>query len=163
MSIFIGADQYLRFKYPIINELTTKLCQNFLRNTHLIFLRIERDFDFLCNAFLNELGKNIRLNKISLAGSDLHKQGQQVAILEFIDNAGKKKKVIYKPSPVQADAMLVGNIDLLKRYDPKYTNCYSLLEGINRGLRDKDKALPTYLIAPKKTQIITILLTIMVI
>jgi hypothetical protein len=53
------------------------------------------------------LGKGAKLKGLRFTGSDFHKGGKQVLILRFADGGGEKK-IAYKPSNLQVDALLFG-------------------------------------------------------
>jgi hypothetical protein len=147
---FNGGEKYwlhMKQTYPEMRNIFDRLTQNFTKSTELLIKRVESDYKFICIAFLGDLEGGIKLTGIKLTDSDLHKDGQQVAILEFTDSKGKSKKLIYKPSPVQSDALIFGNMEKLQEFDPQYTKCRSMLEIFNKSL---SIPLPKYLIAPRK-------------
>lgn len=139
--------EFLQERFQNLFETNKIVTHNFIQTRLMALKRIQQDFDVLKSCFLKELGNNIKLYEISSSGSDFHKQGQQVLILTFIDSTNKSKKVIYKPSPVQADALLVGNIEELKTINKNYQGHFSLIELLNSALSEESK-LPTYLIVP---------------
>lgn len=148
---------YMERTFPVFTQLKDTLCKNFLKNMLKTFKRLDQDMSILREGFLNDLGQNISLVNIGSTNSEFHRQGQQVLILTFFGN-GNTKKVVYKPSAVQTDAMLVGDVKRLGQLDQRYAKQYSLLEALNRGLeRANQKPLPTYLIIPRedKTSAVT--------
>jgi lantibiotic modifying enzyme len=142
--------EYMQAKYPNLSLSNTKLRENCQTNILTALRRIGQDFveDSPLRAAFN-LHQDDRLVNIKSTGSDLHRDGGQVLILEFAGNNNEPpKKIIYKPAPVEADAILVGDLNRLSMVDKKYTNVPSLLGRIDPNL--------TYLIVPKKDgQLIT--------
>jgi hypothetical protein len=64
---------------------------------------IKKDMDNMVESGL--LGDGATLKGIRFTGSDFHKGGKQVLILRFKDG-DEEKKVVYKPSNLQVDALL---------------------------------------------------------
>lgn len=139
----VQIEQYVRNIHKITN--------NFIRHMEILFKRIEKDSVLLKQLFLNGLTE-ARLINIESSGSDYHKSGGQVLILTFKDSNDKEKKVVYKPSSVQADAMLIGNLQALQAIDPTYRNQKSLSTIINETVVSTDtevnNLMPTYMIMP---------------
>lgn len=144
----------LKNKYPKIMESLRTITDNYIQNTKSIFSRLKKDKKMLEQYFLQDL-ENPVLRKIISTGSDFHKHGQQVLILEYIGSNGKTKKIVYKPSPITADAMIVGDVAQLASINSEFANQKSFVEIINE-LIDKSyppevaehKKLPNYLIVP---------------
>ena len=149
---------YLLNKYPALKALFNRLTENYLMNIQVVLNRIRQDLSLIQKSFAPEpLNKSsqlqIKLAKMTLTQSDRHRQGQQVIILEFCSptadenkQGGHRFKVVYKPAPVQADALIIGNIQRLTILDEEYKECFSLIEILNPAL---DLPLPTYLIIPR--------------
>ncbi len=55
------------------------------------------------------LPKGAVLKGIEFTGSDFHKGGKQVLFVRYVDNQGKEKKVVYKPSSLAVDSLLFGS------------------------------------------------------
>jgi Domain of unknown function (DUF4135) len=118
-------------------------------NFDILLSRINKDMEKIIRpAFLNDF-ENPKLMGITPTGSDLHNRGNQVLILEFTDqnNLWRTRKVVYKPTPVQADAMLFGDNERLNKIKGEYKGCPSFIEIMNSKLAPADQ-LPTYLIVP---------------
>lgn len=137
-------------------EVYKKITDNFINSGILALNRITNDFDeTICPGFLSDNKSEWVLTEIGLTGSDLHKNGQQVLILTF-SNKKSKHKVVYKPSPVTADMMLVGDLSRLPElHKKKYHGQSSLLEIAERMLEKttvpeyiSGTQLPKYLIVP---------------
>jgi len=149
-------------KKRFVRTVLGNVSDDFVASTRRLFKRLATDRKLLHKAFLSEFdAKSTRLEHIQATGSDLHKGGQQVLILTFRDDDDHSQKVVYKPSPVQADAMLFGNVQRLQKIDTSYRDHFSILEMLNSGLRDDAEeeeededseesraALLTYLIVP---------------
>lgn len=127
-------------------EFCASLTQQFIHNTKTTLKRIISDADLLVDCFLGDL-HSPKLRRIIFSGSDLHKHGQQVLMLEFIDQDGHSRRVVYKPAPLVADAMLFGDVQTLARINPIYEGHQSFSELMNGFMNSK--LLPTYLIVPR--------------
>jgi hypothetical protein len=107
------------------------------------------------------------LKRIESTGSDFHKGGKQVLILTFsirywvLSHGAAPKwgelKVVYKPSDIEADCLIIGDSAAVRRADPNFPITASLTEVIN-GLIATEKStnpqstletLPTYRILPR--------------
>lgn len=143
--------KYMHATYPNINNFLQRIGTNFYNNTLQAIQRIQNDINLLRHDLLKNLGEPITLLNIHFTNSDLHKQGQQVLILEFANNLNVKKFVVYKPSSVLADAFLVGDMQRLANIDHNFSECSSLLNIFNRHLNESREhpPLPTYLIIPR--------------
>ncbi|MCC6808916.1 MAG: DUF4135 domain-containing protein [Deltaproteobacteria bacterium] len=115
-------------------HMASRMADNFVRNIHLACERVTVDLEDVGKAFGLE-GKP-KLVDISSSGSDFHKGGKQVLMLTFIDATGEPKKIVYKPSDVESDALIVGN------------QKGSLATMLNATLPE-DCRLPTYTILAK--------------
>lgn len=87
---------------------------------------IKKDLKDMASSGL--VGPGAKIEGVRFTGSDFHKGGKQVLILRFND-AGKEKKVVYKPSNLQVDALLFGK----------------------DSVADKLGGVDTYNIVPRKT------------
>lgn len=132
--------QYLQMEQSL-----RQIQQDAIRNIEKMLQRIEHDFPVLEKGFLSHMNEP-KLVGITPSGSDMHKQGQQVYFLTFRDKDEKELKIVYKPTSVQADAMLVGNLNKLKALDASYEGHESLAEIFNRRALEP---IPTYLILPR--------------
>lgn len=104
----------------------------------------------------------IQLIDVSYTGSDVHKIGGGVSILHFEINNKRRKKIIYKPSAVLIDALIIGNIQSISHLSFQFDQITrfelgnkSFFEIVNEYLK-KEKMLsdnyeiimPTYKILP---------------
>lgn len=140
--------QILTKQYPAIEEMINQICLNFTQNTNQAFSRIVDDLELLEKNFLQGMS-NPYLSKIISTGSDFHKQGQQVLILVFTDDNEKQRKIVYKPSSVLADAMIVGDLKKLSEIDPDYKNQKSMSEIINESAKKESHKVGSYLVVPR--------------
>ncbi|WP_454780425.1 DUF4135 domain-containing protein [Legionella sp. WA2022007384] len=131
--------------YPQMEQSLRQIQQDAIRNIEKMLQRIEHDFPVLEKGFLSTMNEP-KLVGITPSGSDMHKQGQQVYFLTFRDKDEKELKIVYKPTSVQADAMLVGDVNSLKKLDASYEGHESLAEIFNRRALE---TIPTYLILPR--------------
>lgn len=143
-----------------------RLLTDFQENTQRMLERIACDRNELKSLFLNEVNndKQIKLCGIQSMGSDFHHHGRQVHSLEFSCNSStyserlqnkqetvKPVKVIYKPFPIMADAMLFGDIERLAQVDAQFANEHSFAEIVNQALiKDNKEPLKTYLVWPRE-------------
>ena len=142
----------------------------FIANIQQACDRIYADRDIIRRVFFDQA--NIRLEQITSTGSDSHKRGKQVLILEFVDtDSGQTHRLIYKPSDVEIDFKVMapsdGNdplVDFLHDQvdNPRYPNPQdSLTTLINHGLLKTNQdlcspikkpidfyELPTYRVLP---------------
>nr|HAT8714521.1 DUF4135 domain-containing protein [Legionella jordanis] len=143
----------MKKNYPNMSIHFAALGKNSTDNSLLLLARLKKDWDLLKHSLLEDW-QTPELRRIISSGSDFHKHGQQVLILEFTDGKNGLRKVIYKPSPVTADAMLFGDLQRLSKIDPAFTGEASFIELVNLNVLPSvkqpiAKPLPTYLIIPR--------------
>ncbi len=148
-----------RFSEDHYTERLNALVKNFTDSIRETFGRVIRDHELIERGFLLP-GKQSRLVQIIPSDSDLHKQGRQVYVLEFMtEDREETFRLIYKPSSILVDMMLFGNTDWLRERglqgevqrragvdDEESSFILSIAERINKlsdGLQ-----LPTYRILP---------------
>ena len=156
-------------QFPIAADAVTRIVENFQQNILRACRRVVQDKAMItalygdAYAWLTITG----LKRIESTGSDFHKGGQQVLILTFsirywvlIHGAAPKwgeLKVVYKPSDIEADCLIIGDSAAVRRADPNFPITASLTEIIN-GLIATEKStnpqstletLPTYRILPR--------------
>ncbi|WP_131794175.1 DUF4135 domain-containing protein [Fluoribacter gormanii] len=137
--------EYFAAHYPQMEQSLRQIQQDAIRNIEKMLQRIEQDFPLLEKGFLSHMIEP-KLVGITPSGSDMHKQGQQVYFLTFRDKDEIELKIVYKPTSVQADTMLVGDVKKLKDLDASYEGHESLAELFNRRALE---TIPTYLILPR--------------
>lgn len=149
---------------PLCRHAVKKIAENFIANLQSFSERLLKDWESINECFFQ--GKVQELVKIRTTGSDFHKGGKQVLILTFqleedlirdrlIESGEKKsygryekKKLVYKPSDVEVDFRLVGDVDAVKKHLPReFFISKSFAELINDFVRD-DSPLLTYKILP---------------
>jgi hypothetical protein len=101
--------QFLHELYPCLPKFMEKINSEFQNAIISALNNINLDKSIIHTNFLPDIEATYRLNKIIPTGSDLHKSGKQVLILEFSDDKNNKTKVIYKPSSILIDCMIIGN------------------------------------------------------
>jgi hypothetical protein len=138
--------------YPAYDSLLSSLSNNYKNKIKLLINRLSTDIDLINRGFNKSASHSqIKVSHISQTGSDLHRQGGQVLIIEFsLEINTSKFNIVYKPSSVEADTFITGNMEQLAILDEQYIDCKSFVELINPGLDSQGKkSLPTYLIVPK--------------
>ncbi|NTU53914.1 MAG: DUF4135 domain-containing protein [Chlorobiaceae bacterium] len=130
-------------------------CQRIVADKHdVMILFSDRDYELILD----------RLIEIKSTGSDSHKGGKQVLILTFFgllyDHDYKYEtvvfKLVYKPSDMESDCLIVGDSAALNRVDPNFFGQAkkSLVEIFNDAVAVHPEAkatpLPTYRILPKQ-------------
>ncbi|WP_235982812.1 type 2 lanthipeptide synthetase LanM family protein [Kordia aestuariivivens] len=87
-------DQYPMLKKWLLNEATV-----WMRQTHLLATRLEKDYESIQEQFFNNevLGE---IERITFGMGDRHRGGQSVAMVKFKSG----KKLIYKPRNLSIDA-----------------------------------------------------------
>jgi ASC-1-like (ASCH) protein len=145
-------EKHKDLKYPAYDPLMSTLANNYKNKMILLIERLTQDIKLIHDGFNKKTESQLIVSHILQTGSDLHRQGGQVLIIEFSNNTDNSNlKIVYKPSSVEADAFITGDINRLSSLDKEYENCKSFVEVINHGLDSLEKrALPTYLIIPKK-------------
>src|SRR5262249_51818556 len=93
-----------------------------------------------------------KLTAIQSTGSDFHKGGQQVLILTFsIQGATRTLHVVYKPSDLEVDCLIVGDTQAVNILRPRFQQS-SLMEMLNSLIQGRQDlglyAFPTYKILP---------------
>lgn len=142
--------QVLFQKYPELKSRLTKITANYVKAIKKLLRRLNNDMEMLKKHFLYSLDNPV-LSRIISSGSDFHKQGQQVLILVFDGVSEGSIKVIYKPSPITADAMLFGDLSKLQTINSKFSGQSSFVELLNKALIEDcpdNQPLTTYLIVP---------------
>ena len=92
---------------PNVEKLLDISSANFINNLRLCIERISKDKQAIETCFLD--GKRIeRLADIISTGSDSHKGGKSVLILEFVFGQNQHRRVVYKPSDIEIDYRMVG-------------------------------------------------------
>lgn len=133
---------------PLCQHAVKKIADNFTTNIKTFAINILNDWDDINNCFFG--GKAQLLDKITTTGSDYHKGGKQVLILTFQLNGNKTDKLVYKPSDIEVDCRLVGNIQAVKKYLPKKLQITkSFAELVNEFTQSDDCPLQTYKILPR--------------
>ena len=153
-------------RFPITAHALQTITNNFQQNILQACTRIIQDQKAITNLFKDkyEWLTLDGLKAIESSGSDFHKGGKQVLILTFsISYFGYKHpvrdqlKLVYKPSDIEVDCLLVGDSSAVKQADSNFNITASLIEIIN-GLVKQAKLLnpnstleelPTYRILPR--------------
>ena len=153
-------------RFPITDAALQAITTNFQQNILQACQRIIQDRTAITNLFKDEYDFLTLdgLKDIESTGSDFHKGGKQVLILTFsISYFGQRfpvrdqLKLIYKPSDIEVDCLIVGDSAITKQADPNFNITASLTEIIN-GLIAQEKQnnptstlelLPTYRILPR--------------
>ncbi len=116
-----GTEELLQNNYGrILNILHATV-----RANQIALDRIAHDRDVICNQLLNDDQNTNAWNlaNIHWTGSDRHKQGQEVLILEYSNvNNGQIKKVVYKPTPLELSALLFGDSSSLQYLRKHYSD-----------------------------------------
>jgi hypothetical protein len=168
-NIILGANynanlQTFRINYPISAYALGRLATNFQNNIKECCERVFADGALLLN-FYNDLYNNTlaihQLTSIKSSGSDFHKGGKQVLILEFRGAylpAGAAAasaitfKIVYKPSDLEADCLIAGDSAAVNRVIPGFM-ANSLFEIYNATLAANPAIgglpLNTYRILPR--------------
>jgi hypothetical protein len=145
---------YMQEKYPSLKNMLQQVIENHVESMRVFFARLKKDMPEIEKFFGWSSGA--KLIKISGAGSDLHHKGEQVLILSFQDSKTGIKKIVYKPSPLEAHAMLTGDLKKLAAIDPKFKNqksffsildpqlCYGVLPRCDVDSSDLDSPLSHY-------------------
>lgn len=132
---------------PLCQHAVKKIADNFTTNIKTFAINILNDWNDINNCFFGGNAKS--LEEITTTGSDYHKGGKQVLILTFKLNTNKTEKLVYKPSDIEVDCRLVGDIQAVKKYLPtglQITNSFAEL--VNEFTKD-DCPLQTYKILPR--------------
>lgn len=146
---------------PSLQDQLQRLTANYIAVFSELFHRLEQDHSKLMRLYFKELEPRVCfLSKISLSGSDLHKQGRQVLILNYCKSLQQTKQflgtIVYKPSSVLPDMVFYGNTRALRENglttEVKLPGEFqSAAEIINAGLGNLALiAIPTYLIYPRE-------------
>jgi hypothetical protein len=149
---YYASQNDLKTLYPAYAPLLSSLANNYKNKMKLLITRLNTDLDLICRGFSrSESQSQIKVSQIIQTGSDLHRQGGQVLIIEFSDGTNTKFKIVYKPSSVEADTFITGDMERLSILDEQYINCKSFIELLNPEFNSQGKkSLPTYLIIPKR-------------
>ena len=126
---------------------------NFRRNIEKVLERVLKHYQLLAKYFLHQEHNKVHLQKIEMTGSDPHRGGQQVLILNFANKDTHKQvgRIVYKPSSVLTAAYVAGNSMLLNQGENPLLHNFegkSLFELCNDLLEENDPKLATYLIYP---------------
>lgn len=138
---------------PMIKHAVDRISHNFVSNITSACERICADWDTISTVFFDNDTRPAKLVKIIPTGSDFHKGGRQVLVLNFLCKNGSKRKLVqlvYKPADVELDYRFVGDTEAIRkvfRGDP-LASSQSLAELLN-GHLDSDFRLPTYRILPR--------------
>jgi hypothetical protein len=156
LTKYYSLNRDIKVLYPAFDNVLTKISLDFVNQCELLIQRICNDIDIISKGFNPEYKSDnqnrIQLNHIISSGSDTHHQGAQVLILEF-HNYNQSFKLVYKPSSVEADAFITGNMRRLKLIEPQWQEYRSFIEIVNQKLELQNICLlPTYLIIPKYDQ-----------
>jgi hypothetical protein len=148
--------------FPITDHALLRITGNFQRNIREACTRIIQDKAALVRLYNDQYPYLTlkRLKEIKSTGSDFHKGGKQVLILTFsVSYVGRYPmlddvlKVVYKPSDVEVDCLLIGNSAAVTRADPNCNINESLTEIVNDlidpGNNPAFETLPTYRILPR--------------
>lgn len=160
--------------FSVIKHVMKKVTENFQQNILTACVRVVQDYSDIQKFFKGPLFEGDEaeilewrneLKQIKSTGSDSHKGGQQVLILTFpvlwSPNGFLEVldlELVYKPSDVEVDCLLIGRSEAVKKADPEFKIEASLTEIINRQIRkEKEKnqqspleLLPTYRILPRE-------------
>lgn len=138
--------QYLaddtKFKEILINVMDSAI-----KTTKLFLTRLQENMGQLQKIFLHDLTEPITLENCTNLENDRHRFGLQAWKLTFKDQKGTIKEIIYKPSPQECSALLIGAFEELEQFDEQFKGKKSLLEIINSGLKETAR-LKTVLILP---------------
>jgi hypothetical protein len=158
--------QQFRARYPISRDALAGLFANFTRNIKLACERVYADRAMLERFYedLFPLGFSIlSLSNIKSTGSDFHRGGQQVLILTFdvmeweVIPPGVQApargtlKVVYKPSDLEADCLIVGDSAPVNRALGRQFMAASLFEIYNARLQKMKTANPAFTGLPLTT------------
>lgn len=157
-----------RARCPVTHHALERLATHFRNNILEACQRVIADKDALTRFYNDLYNKSLAINSldaIKSTGSDFHKGGKQVLILTFditytsrLQTKRETLKVVYKPSDLEADCLIIGDSAAINRAIPGgrfMTN--SLVEIYNNRLkRYKEKhsnfggqPLATYRILPR--------------
>lgn len=139
-------DSHLSKVFPLFSEQLQLISDNYRKHIVLMLKRVATNESILNNDYFNPEGSPITLVHIRSTGSDWHKQGQNVLILQFKNMTNQYFKVIYKPSPVVTDVFLIGDLKKLAELLPGFKGKQSILEIFNENLPEHEKLLPTFIV-----------------
>ncbi|MEO1378235.1 MAG: DUF4135 domain-containing protein, partial [Cyanobacteria bacterium J06635_10] len=135
---------------PLCQHAVQKIAENFTNNLQTFVTHLVNDWNDVNNCFF--AGNAQALQKIKTTGSDYHKGGKQVLILTFQVNGNGPNKLVYKPSDIEVDCRLVGDIAAVRGYLPgnlQLTLTNSFAELINQFIPNDNCPLQTYKILPR--------------
>jgi len=139
-------DIHLKKVFPLFEQQLQTISINYFKHIVLMLARVETYENVLKHFYFNPHYGPTSLVGIRSTGSDWHKQGQNVLILEFKNTINEYFRVIYKPSPVLADVFLVGDLKKLATTFPAFKGKKSILEIFNENLPEHNKLLPTLIV-----------------
>jgi hypothetical protein len=106
-------------RYPLLANVLPRVTSMYIRYIREVCDHVLADWNTLATVFFP--GQQlVSLERIGLTGSDLHKGGKQVVILTFRTQAGSDVRLVHKPSDVEADYLLIGRSDRVRRGDGGY-------------------------------------------
>lgn len=151
---------------PITNAVLGSVTNNFMKNVAQACRRIIEDQQVLTQVFFSDLTAPAitSLQQIESSGSDFHNGGKQVLFLTFavtsyiahpqdVMPVTQQRKVVYKPSDLEADCLLVGNSAAANAAVPNFNLQQSLVEIFNAAAQNNAalqiEPLPTYRVLPR--------------
>ena len=104
-----GVDAFFT-RYPIVHHWCERKTHHFYSNITEACNRVLADWDDVSQVFVNGTQELTALKKITSTGSDFHKGGKQVLLLDFEvgGNPSNVVRIVYKPSDVEVDYRLFG-------------------------------------------------------
>ena len=138
--------------YPKTHFALGKLAQYFNNNILTACKRILNDWAYLQHTFANQNSLFDKLIDIQSTGSDFHKGGQQVLILTFKVYPTGLHRVVYKPSDLEIDCLIIGDSPAVNRFFQPHFQEASLMEILNTLIKQNStynlQPFPIYKILP---------------
>lgn len=142
----LGGLQAFWGRYPMLRHAITTINNNYIENIRIACQHIGSDWPVINSVFF-PAERPARLTRIEPSGSDTHKGGKQVLFLTFdFPPARATKKLVYKPTDIELDYLLVGDTEKLRELGLFASR--SLVELLNPHLPEFYR-LPTYRILPR--------------
>lgn len=111
---FLGNAEYVKelFSiYPGLERMVIQLIENLTNNYVLLQERLVNDNSLLVNEFGKQKGLE-DLKCVDLSGSDSHRKGNSVFLIEFNDG----KKVVYKPHGLKIEKVYQSFLEFVSKY-----------------------------------------------
>jgi hypothetical protein len=137
--------------HTLVNAALTTLSKSFQQNILTACKRVLKDWKLLDEMFpkLNYLAN---LSEIQSTGSDFHKGGQQVLILKFNLKFSGQLQIVYKPSDLEVDCLIIGDSQAVNHVLGSKFQDSSLMEILNKLIGQHPdcglQPFPTYKMLP---------------